>query len=72
MARERSNFETYSMFYENILRQQQQLLYQKEQVFPLQLMFMLEKKQCNCIALLCPECYLYGLPSNVMVRGRDF
>ncbi|XP_054846477.1 coiled-coil domain-containing protein 162-like [Eublepharis macularius] len=31
MARERSNFETYSMFYENILQQQQQLLYQKEQ-----------------------------------------
>ncbi|KAJ7341823.1 hypothetical protein JRQ81_007119 [Phrynocephalus forsythii] len=31
MARERSNFETYSMFYENILRQQHQLLYQKEQ-----------------------------------------
>uniref|UniRef100_A0A670HXH6 Coiled-coil domain containing 162 n=1 Tax=Podarcis muralis TaxID=64176 RepID=A0A670HXH6_PODMU len=33
MARERSNFETYSMFYENLLRQQHQLLYQKEQVF---------------------------------------
>nr|XP_034965158.1 uncharacterized protein LOC118082199 isoform X3 [Zootoca vivipara] len=31
MARERSNFESYSMFYENILRQQHQLLYQKEQ-----------------------------------------
>ncbi|KAM6365997.1 uncharacterized protein FN964_002404 [Alca torda] len=31
MARERSNFETYSMFYENILRQQHRLLYQKEQ-----------------------------------------
>nr|XP_020657015.1 transmembrane protein FLJ37396 [Pogona vitticeps] len=31
MAREHSNFETYSMFYENILRQQHQLLYQKEQ-----------------------------------------
>ncbi|NWU55477.1 CC162 protein, partial [Dromas ardeola] len=31
MARERSNFETYSMFYENILRQQHHLLYQKEQ-----------------------------------------
>uniref|UniRef100_A0A8D0BWJ9 Uncharacterized protein n=1 Tax=Salvator merianae TaxID=96440 RepID=A0A8D0BWJ9_SALMN len=31
MARERSNFETYSMFYENILSQQHQLLYQKEQ-----------------------------------------
>ncbi|XP_077158407.1 uncharacterized protein LOC143819972 isoform X3 [Paroedura picta] len=31
MARERSSFETYSMFYENILQQQQQLLYQKEQ-----------------------------------------
>ncbi|XP_062980874.1 coiled-coil domain-containing protein 162-like [Elgaria multicarinata webbii] len=31
MARERSNFETYSMFYENILHQQHQLLYQKEQ-----------------------------------------
>nr|XP_028577507.1 uncharacterized protein LOC114593298 [Podarcis muralis] len=31
MARERSNFETYSMFYENLLRQQHQLLYQKEQ-----------------------------------------
>ncbi|XP_061479532.1 uncharacterized protein LOC133383234 isoform X2 [Rhineura floridana] len=31
MARERSNFETYSMFYENILQQQHQLLYQKEQ-----------------------------------------
>ncbi|NXV45796.1 CC162 protein, partial [Uria aalge] len=30
-ARERSNFETYSMFYENILRQQHRLLYQKEQ-----------------------------------------
>ncbi|XP_039207102.1 uncharacterized protein LOC120311541 isoform X2 [Crotalus tigris] len=33
MARERSNYETYSMFYENLLRQQHQLLYQKEQVF---------------------------------------
>ncbi|KAL7987853.1 hypothetical protein Chor_006772 [Crotalus horridus] len=31
MARERSNYETYSMFYENLLRQQHQLLYQKEQ-----------------------------------------
>ncbi|NXC73890.1 CC162 protein, partial [Anhinga anhinga] len=31
MARERSNFETYSMFYENILQQQHHLLYQKEQ-----------------------------------------
>ncbi|NXX75937.1 CC162 protein, partial [Urocolius indicus] len=31
MARERSNFETYSMFYENILQQQQHLLYQREQ-----------------------------------------
>ncbi|XP_009324699.1 PREDICTED: coiled-coil domain-containing protein 162-like [Pygoscelis adeliae] len=31
MARERSNFETYSMFYENILQQQHRLLYQKEQ-----------------------------------------
>ncbi|XP_077782227.1 uncharacterized protein LOC114593298 isoform X7 [Podarcis muralis] len=31
MARERSNFETYSMLYENLLRQQHQLLYQKEQ-----------------------------------------
>ncbi|NXL10949.1 CC162 protein, partial [Mesembrinibis cayennensis] len=31
MARERSNFETYSVFYENILQQQQRLLYQKEQ-----------------------------------------
>ncbi|MGH0156902.1 UNVERIFIED_CONTAM: hypothetical protein FKN15_076171 [Acipenser sinensis] len=31
MARERSNFETYSMFYENILQQEHQLLYQKEQ-----------------------------------------
>ncbi|NXI74361.1 CC162 protein, partial [Anseranas semipalmata] len=31
MARERSNFETYSMFYENILQQLHHLLYQKEQ-----------------------------------------
>ncbi|XP_069743650.1 coiled-coil domain-containing protein 162 isoform X2 [Narcine bancroftii] len=31
MGRERSNFETYSMFYENILRSEHQLLYQKEQ-----------------------------------------
>ncbi|XP_074720687.1 coiled-coil domain-containing protein 162-like [Strix uralensis] len=31
MARERSNFNTYSMFYENILQQQRHLLYQKEQ-----------------------------------------
>ncbi|XP_060609133.2 coiled-coil domain-containing protein 162-like [Anolis sagrei] len=31
MARERSNFENYSMFYENILHQQHQLLYKKEQ-----------------------------------------
>ncbi|XP_055490902.1 coiled-coil domain-containing protein 162-like [Leucoraja erinacea] len=31
IARERSNFETYSMFYENILRREHQLLYQKEQ-----------------------------------------
>ncbi|NXC44706.1 CC162 protein, partial [Penelope pileata] len=30
MARERSNFETYSMFYENILQQLHRLLYQKE------------------------------------------
>ncbi|XP_059687594.1 coiled-coil domain-containing protein 162-like [Gavia stellata] len=32
MARERSNFETYSMFYEHILQQQHRLLYQKEQI----------------------------------------
>uniref|UniRef100_A0A8C8BHK6 Coiled-coil domain-containing protein 162 n=1 Tax=Otus sunia TaxID=257818 RepID=A0A8C8BHK6_9STRI len=32
MARERSNFDTYSMFYENILQQQRRLLYQKEQI----------------------------------------
>ncbi|XP_067884691.1 coiled-coil domain-containing protein 162-like [Heterodontus francisci] len=32
MGRERSNFETYSMCYENILRREHQLLYQKEQV----------------------------------------
>lgn len=31
MARERSNFETYSMFYENILQHLHHLLYQKEQ-----------------------------------------
>ncbi|NXK51292.1 CC162 protein, partial [Chauna torquata] len=31
MARERRNFETYSMFYENILQQLHRLLYQKEQ-----------------------------------------
>nr|XP_033794395.1 uncharacterized protein LOC117357639 isoform X2 [Geotrypetes seraphini] len=31
MARERSNFETYSMFYENVLQQEHRLLYQKEQ-----------------------------------------
>ncbi|XP_018419238.1 PREDICTED: coiled-coil domain-containing protein 162-like [Nanorana parkeri] len=31
MARERSNFEAYSMFYENLLQQEHQLLYQKEQ-----------------------------------------
>uniref|UniRef100_A0A8C3C2A6 Coiled-coil domain-containing protein 162 n=1 Tax=Cairina moschata TaxID=8855 RepID=A0A8C3C2A6_CAIMO len=32
MAREHSNFETYSMFYENILQQLHHLLYQKEQI----------------------------------------
>ncbi|NXE51096.1 CC162 protein, partial [Casuarius casuarius] len=31
MARERSNFETYSIFYENILQQEHHLLYRKEQ-----------------------------------------
>ncbi|CAH2252244.1 Hypothetical predicted protein [Pelobates cultripes] len=31
MAREQSNFESYSMFYENLLQQKHQLLYQKEQ-----------------------------------------
>ncbi|XP_069582750.1 uncharacterized protein [Ranitomeya imitator] len=31
MAREQSNFESYSMFYENLLQQEQQNLYQKEQ-----------------------------------------
>ncbi|XP_073483154.1 uncharacterized protein [Aquarana catesbeiana] len=31
MARERSNYEAYSMFYENLLQQEHQLLYQKEQ-----------------------------------------
>ncbi|XP_043924848.1 uncharacterized protein LOC122799665 [Protopterus annectens] len=31
MQRERSNYETYSMFYENVLRHEHQLLYQKEQ-----------------------------------------
>ncbi|KAM5163890.1 uncharacterized protein ACMZJ9_006474 [Mantella aurantiaca] len=30
-VRERSNFEAYSMFYENLLQQEHQLLYQKEQ-----------------------------------------
>uniref|UniRef100_A0A4W3J7T5 Coiled-coil domain-containing protein 162 n=1 Tax=Callorhinchus milii TaxID=7868 RepID=A0A4W3J7T5_CALMI len=37
MARERSNFETYSMCYENILRQEHQLLYQKEQFISVKL-----------------------------------
>jgi hypothetical protein len=32
MVRERQNFEAYSMFYENLLRIKEQLLYQKEQV----------------------------------------
>uniref|UniRef100_A0A663LU82 Coiled-coil domain containing 162 n=1 Tax=Athene cunicularia TaxID=194338 RepID=A0A663LU82_ATHCN len=32
MARERSNFDIYFMFYENILQQQHRLLYQKEQI----------------------------------------
>nr|XP_025975730.1 LOW QUALITY PROTEIN: coiled-coil domain-containing protein 162-like [Dromaius novaehollandiae] len=32
MARERGNFETYSMFYENILQQEHHLLYRKEQI----------------------------------------
>ena len=32
MARERTNYENYSMFYENLLRQHHQLLYQREQV----------------------------------------
>ena len=32
MTRERSNYENYSMFYENLLRQHHQLLYQREQV----------------------------------------
>lgn len=32
MNRERSNFENYSMFYENLLRQYHQMLYQREQV----------------------------------------
>ncbi|XP_072499099.1 uncharacterized protein [Notamacropus eugenii] len=31
MARERSNFETYSVFYENLLQHANQMLYQKEQ-----------------------------------------
>ncbi|XP_063773167.1 uncharacterized protein LOC134909816 isoform X2 [Pseudophryne corroboree] len=31
MAREQSNFESYSTFYENLLQQEHQLLYQKEQ-----------------------------------------
>ncbi|XP_069830917.1 uncharacterized protein [Dendropsophus ebraccatus] len=31
MAREQTNFESYSMFYENLLQQEHQLLYQKEQ-----------------------------------------
>ncbi|KAG9493346.1 hypothetical protein GDO78_001317 [Eleutherodactylus coqui] len=31
MAREQSNFESYSMFYENLLQQEHQMLYQKEQ-----------------------------------------
>ncbi|XP_072026117.1 uncharacterized protein [Amphiura filiformis] len=31
MRREKSNFESYSMFYENLLRQHHQMLYQKEQ-----------------------------------------
>ncbi|XP_068933437.1 uncharacterized protein [Petaurus breviceps papuanus] len=31
MAREHSNFKTYSMFYENLLQQANQMLYQKEQ-----------------------------------------
>ena len=32
MRREKSNFENYSMFYENLLRQHHQMLYQREQV----------------------------------------
>ncbi|XP_033105563.1 uncharacterized protein LOC117107864 [Anneissia japonica] len=31
MTRERSNYDNYSMFYENILRQQHQIIYQREQ-----------------------------------------
>uniref|UniRef100_A0A8C4RF21 Uncharacterized protein n=1 Tax=Erpetoichthys calabaricus TaxID=27687 RepID=A0A8C4RF21_ERPCA len=36
MARERSNFEAYSMFYENILQQEHHLLFQKEQAVDIQ------------------------------------
>ena len=32
IAREKHNYESYSMFYENLLRVHHQLLYQKEQV----------------------------------------
>ncbi|XP_059501211.1 uncharacterized protein LOC125452245 [Stegostoma tigrinum] len=48
MERERSNFETYSMCYENILRREHQLLYQKEQE-----MKGMQKSQTSSATLSC-------------------
>uniref|UniRef100_UPI00398EB9BA uncharacterized protein isoform X2 n=1 Tax=Pristiophorus japonicus TaxID=55135 RepID=UPI00398EB9BA len=60
MGRERSNFETYSMCYENILRREHQLLYQKEQE-----MKGIQKSQTPSAA---PDCQLADLSHEIIIE----
>ncbi|XP_067841118.1 uncharacterized protein si:ch73-242m19.1 [Heptranchias perlo] len=60
MGRERSNFETYSMCYENILRREHQLLYQKEQE-----MKGMKKSQTPSTA---PDCQLADLSHEIIIE----
>ncbi|GCB76151.1 hypothetical protein scyTo_0018304 [Scyliorhinus torazame] len=60
MGRERSNFETYSMCYENILRQEHQLLYQKEQE--------MKGMQRSRTPSTTPDCQLADLSHEIIIE----
>ncbi|XP_078069662.1 coiled-coil domain containing 162 [Mustelus asterias] len=60
MGRERSNFETYSMCYENILRREHQLLYQKEQE--------MKTMQRSQTASTTPDCQLADLSHEIIIE----
>ncbi|XP_038656938.1 coiled-coil domain-containing protein 162-like [Scyliorhinus canicula] len=60
MGRERSNFETYSMCYENILRREHQLLYQKEQE--------MKGMQRSRTLSTTPDCQLADLSHEIIIE----